>query len=38
MRVVNTEEWTIKLKRNLMERSIFIDTLGCQLNENDLEK
>ena len=38
MRVVNTEEWTNKIKEKFDGKKYFIYTLGCQLNENDSEK
>lgn len=37
MRVVNTEEWTNKIKEKFDGKKYFIYTLGCQLNENDSE-
>ena len=38
MQIVNTEEWTNKIKEKFDGKKYFIYTLGCQLNENDSEK
>ena len=38
MQIVNTHEWTNKIKEKFYEKKYFIYTLGCQLNENDSEK
>ena len=38
MQIVNTEEWTSKIKEKFDGKKYFIYTLGCQLNENDSEK